>query len=270
MQTQQSIALRQILEQGYALLSLNDEQADRLAGALDAGRRFFTLPADRKARYASTDMNHGYRPLGREFSITPQRPDLNECFTIWHDRLDLIPHSADLPELTEAWRRWRDSLVELVDGVLAELARHFGSDRSPAFRSASYLQMNAYTESSSRDRDLLQDPHEDGHMITIQHATAPGLEVVVDGVGRPVLTGPRQVLVMPGSVLTDLSGGRVPPLYHQVRNHEHTGRISLMYFVNPSLREPVYSWLDETGKVDLREKVRSNPSMFGLADVPIL
>ncbi|MFG2109681.1 2OG-Fe(II) oxygenase family protein [Micromonospora chersina] len=269
-QSQQSIAFQQILDRGYALLDLNDEQADRLARALDTGRAFFALPANRKTQHASADMNHGYRPLGREFSITPDRPDLNECFTIWHDRLDLIPHSADLPELTEAWGRWRESLVEMVDGILAELARHFGSDRSPDFRSASYLQMNAYTESFSQDRDLLQDPHEDGHMITIQHATAPGLEVVVDGVGRPVATDPRQVLVMPGSVLTDLSGGRISPLYHQVRNHQHTGRISLMYFVNPSLREPVYSWLDEAGTVDLREKVRSNPSMFGLADVPAL
>ncbi|MET7808447.1 2OG-Fe(II) oxygenase family protein [Micromonospora chersina] len=130
--------------------------------------------------------------------------------------------------------------------------------------------MNAYTDSFSQHRDLLQDPHEDGHLITIQHATAPGLEVVVDGVGRPVATDPRQVLVMPGSVLTDLSGGRISPLYHQVRNCHHAGRIFLMYLVNPSLREPVYSWLDEAGTVDLREKVRSNPSMFGLTDVPAL
>ncbi|MET7808448.1 2-oxoglutarate and iron-dependent oxygenase domain-containing protein [Micromonospora chersina] len=122
-----------ILDRGYALLELNDEQADRLARALGAGRAFFALPADRKTQHASADMNHGYRPLGREFSITPDRPDLNECFTIWHDRLDLIPRSADLPELTEAWGRWRDSLVEMVDGSLRSLPGTSAAIAAPTF-----------------------------------------------------------------------------------------------------------------------------------------
>ena len=30
------------------------------------------------------------------------------------------------------------------------------------------------------ERDLLQDKHEDGHMVTVLHATAPGLEIYVD------------------------------------------------------------------------------------------
>ncbi|MBB4928328.1 isopenicillin N synthase-like dioxygenase [Kitasatospora kifunensis] len=122
------------------------------------------------------------------------------------------------------------------------------------------------------DRDLLQDKHEDGHLVTVIHTTAPGLELWLDGEARPMQTAADEVILMPGSVFTDLSGGRVPALYHQVRNLRLADRTALMYFVNPELTEPVYSWAAEPGQtpVDLRDKIRSNPAMFGLPDVPTL
>jgi hypothetical protein len=45
-----------------------------------------------------------------------------------------------------------------------------------------------------------------------------------------------ELLVLPGSLLTLLTGGVVPPLYHRVRNNRQIKiRQSLLYFVNPSL-----------------------------------
>lgn len=77
---------------------------------------------------------------------------------------------------------------------------------------------------------------------------------------------------MPGSVLTDLTGGKIAPLYHRVRNHRLAGRLSLMYFVNPEVAEPLYPWVGsaEELRTDLRERVMSRPAMFGLPDVPVL
>jgi isopenicillin N synthase-like dioxygenase len=119
---------------------------------------------------------------------------------------------------------------------------------------------------------LLQDIHEDGHMVTLHYASDPGLEVRLNGAIRPMVMPRETLLLMPGSVMTALTNAAVPPLYHQVRNLHLMDRVSLMYFVNPTLDKPVYAWSAAPGEaaVDLRDTIRRNPSTFGLADVPVL
>jgi len=259
-------ATRDILETGFAVVTLPEDHAEVMAAALDAGRAFFAKPQDDKARYGSDDNNYGYRPLGVEYSATPDRPDLNDCFAMWSNRLDLIPNSEELSEFTDALLSWRDLGGALVAGVLDSLAAHFGAATAPTFSAASNLQLNNYCDSTS-DRELLQDKHEDGHMITAIHATLPGLERFVGDVATSATTADNELILMPGSLLTRLSGGEIPPLYHQVRNLRVVGRMSLMYFVNPELYEPVMTWRSENGEppVDLREIARANPLPFGLA-----
>ena len=134
--------------------------------------------------------------------------------------------------------------------ILDEVARTFGAEAAPSFEKASYLQIN-YCLPTPAERDLLQDKHEDGHMVTVLHATAPGLEIypgrALDEV-KPMLPGPDEIVIMPGSVLTALSGGKIQPLYHQVRNHGLDDRQSLMYFVNPEIDEPLFGWIDVAGR----------------------
>jgi isopenicillin N synthase-like dioxygenase len=198
---------------------------------------------------------------------------MNECFTLWASRLDLIPNAQDIPGLTGSFLSWRDSLAPLVQAILDEVARNFGVDGAPAFEKASYLQIN-YCLPTPPERDLLQDKHEDGHMVTVLHATAPGLELYVNDDVLPMLPAADEIVIMPGSVLTALSGGKIQPLYHQVRNHclGAGERQSIMYFVNPEIDEPLYSWLDspEGERVDIREHVQNAPSMFGLPPVEAL
>ncbi|MER7848577.1 2OG-Fe(II) oxygenase family protein [Kitasatospora sp. NPDC096077] len=260
-----------LLRDGYARITLRDGEERLLHRVLGESRVFFGRTVEEKSRYATADFNFGYRPLGREFSISADRPDLNDCFTLWHDRLDLIPNAAEIPDLTDAMLAWRGHLAGLVADTVGEVAARLGGRKAPTFETASYLQLNNYAATGS-DRDLLQDKHEDGHMVTVIHATAPGLELFLDGDPRPVVTGPDEVILMPGSVLTDLTGGRVPALYHQVRNLRLPERTALMYFVNPDLAEPVHAWTEEPGteRVDLRERIRNNPGMFGLPMVPAL
>lgn len=263
-------AVAEICDQGFAKVVLESTERIVLAAAFDAGGEFFARPREAKARHISVDLNHGFRPLGKEYSVSADRPDLNECFVVWGDRIDLIPAAEDLGNLLEAWSAYRTMLGELVESVVGGLAERFGGGRAPDFRSASYLQMNGYTDPNIR-RDLLQDLHEDGHMITVHYANAPGLEVRLDGEIRPFACDPGTLVLMPGSVLTDLTSGGVDPLYHQVRNHRISGRSALMYFVNPNLDLPVHPWNDVNGaSVDLRERIRTNPSAFGLVDVPVL
>lgn len=268
-------AARDILDHGYCVVRLSDVDAKNLHNAVDTAVEFFQRPLADKEAHGSTDHNYGYRPFGIEYSRVPERPDMNECFTVWASRLDLIPDAQDIPELTEAFLDWRDSLAPLVKGIVDEVARSFGAPAGPDFEKASYLQIN-YCLPAPAERDLLQDKHEDGHMVTVLHATAPGLEIYADGFDsdrvQPTLPAADEVVIMPGSVLTALSSGAIEPLYHQVRNHGLDDRQSIMYFVNPEIDEPLYGWVDTADgeRVDIREHVQNAPSMFGLPPVEAL
>ena len=266
-------AARDILDQGYAVVKLDDVDAFNLHNAISTAVKFFERPLEDKAAHGSTDHNYGYRPFGVEYSISPDRPDMNECFTVWASRLDLIPNAGDIDDLTGAFLSWRDSLAPIVKAILDEVAQSFGAEGAPAFEKASYLQIN-YCLPTPAERDLLQDKHEDGHMVTVLHATAPGLEIYTNDEIKPMLPAKDEIVIMPGSVLTALSGGKIEPLYHQVRNHclGEGERQSIMYFVNPEIDEPLYGWLDSSDgeRVDIREHVQNAPSMFGLPPVEAL
>lgn len=264
-------AARDIVDQGYAVVQLGDVDAGRLQDALSTACRFFERSLEDKLAHGSTDHNYGYRPFGIEYSITPDRPDMNECFTVWSSRLDLIPNAGDIGDLTGAFLGWRDSLAPLVAAILDEVARTFHAGHAPEFEKASYLQIN-YCLPTPPERDLLQDRHEDGHMVTVLHSTAPGLEIFVNDEVKSMLPGPDEIVIMPGSVLTALSGGKIAPLYHQVRNHGLDDRQSLMYFVNPEVEAPLFSWVDspDGSRVDIREHVQNAPTMFGLPPVEAL
>ena len=264
-------AASEIIDQGYTVVKLADIDAANLRNALATANRFFERPLEEKIAHGSKDHNYGYRPFGIEYSMSPDRPDMNECFTVWSSRLDLIPDAEGIQDVTDSFLRWRDSLVPLVQAVLDEVAKSFSAGQAPEFEKASYLQMN-YCLPTPPERDLLQDKHEDGHMVTVLHATAPGLEIYVNDEVQPMLPAADEVVIMPGSVLTALSGGKIPPLYHQVRNHGLDDRQSLMYFVNPEVEAPLYAWIDtpDGKREDIREHVQNAPTMFGLPPVEAL
>lgn len=266
-----SAAARDIIENGYAVVKLADLDASRLTSAIATAVDFFQRPEEDKLKHGSDDHNYGYRPFGIEYSITPDRPDMNECFTLWSSRLDLIPNSSDIVELTESFLGWRDSLAPLVGAILDEVAKKFGADAAPAFERASYLQIN-YCLPAPPERELLQDRHEDGHMLTVLHSTAPGLEIYVEDELKAMLPDADEIVIMPGSVLTALTAGKIAPLYHQVRNHGLAERQSLMYFVNPELTAPLFGWIDSPDGIreDIREHVKNAPTMFGLPQVETL
>jgi isopenicillin N synthase-like dioxygenase len=265
-------AASDIVATGYAVVQLSDLDADRLQNAIATANRFFERPLEEKMAHGSTDHNYGYRPFGIEYSITPDRPDMNECFTLWSSRLDLIPNAGDIADLNQSFLDWRDSLAPLVGAVLDEVARGFDNAVAPEFEKASYLQIN-YCLLTPPERDLLQDKHEDGHMVTVLHANGAGLEIFLGEEPTPMLPAADEIVIMPGSVLTALSGGVIPPLYHQVRNHGLGDRQSLMYFVNPEVDEPLFSWVepaDGSERADIRAHVQNAPSMFGLPPVEAL
>jgi isopenicillin N synthase-like dioxygenase len=252
-------ASEEIFSRGYACVRLSVEEVAYLEKIVNEAKAFFALPIQQRMRYAHPQANLGYRNLGHEYP-SAGRPDWNECFTLWSDRTDFIPCADEIPTLTMALIDWRSSISSLAADLLDRIGRHFGAADVPISTDTSFLQVNSYSLGPT-ERDLLQDPHEDGYLITIIHATGPGLEISLKG-GKfaPVQTASDEILIMPGEILDDLTGRRVRALGHQVRNLNLVDRLSVMYFVGPDLSRPLYEWPNdalETQNVDLRPRIRS-------------
>jgi len=231
---------------------------------------FFARSPAEKRRFAYPAWVEGYRELGPEYSQVPERPDLTESFSIWHrnrTRPQLDDWAAACP-LHPALRHASAMLGDLVRDLFAAMAEYWGPADAPELRflNGTWTQLNHY-EPARHTRDLLQDPHEDGHLITFVLTNAPGLEIEVDGEFVPAGIGRDELLVMPSSLLSLMTGYRVKPLYHQVRNTYRTDpRSSLLYFVNPEIDQQLAPWIvnESNQGIDIVERANAGPTQFGL------
>jgi isopenicillin N synthase-like dioxygenase len=267
--TRADVIVDDLLRQGYSRIPLSAAEARTLAHVLAEGGRFFAQETTELKRFSGSSTNHGYRAFGDEYSVSPDRPDQNDSFSLWADDRTTIPDADEIAPFLDALHDWREVLLPMAAEIFTALAGRYDSPESISFARAAYLQLNNYKLASS-DIDFLQDQHEDGHLVTFINTTAPGLEIRDTPAGfSPVTTVPNEVLVMPGSVLTAMTGGQVQPLYHRVRNHGIIGRKSLMYFVNPQLDIPLEPWLrnDTNADIDVIEWARTAPGMFGLPEI---
>ena len=258
-----------VLADGYAQVELDSDGAAAVAGVLREARRFFTMSADRKLRHGSPDFNYGFRPQGRQYSVTPDRPDLNESFTYWASSPELVPEHGAIDWFLSALETYRSYVARVVHETLDGIAARLGAVGGLPFEGTSYLEVNWYP--TGQERDLLQDRHEDGHLLTVATSTGPGLEIEVGGrmVGVDLRDG---LLLMPGSLLTDMTGGAVAPLFHQVRTHRLPSRLTVLYLVNPPLDREVRPFVVNEGNADLdiALRARTNGAMFGLPEAPAL
>ncbi|MCX4784007.1 hypothetical protein [Streptomyces sp. NBC_01264] len=262
---------RDLLDRGHATIPLPAADAEALAELRTHAARFFSQDEETKLRHGSGDFNFGYRPYGRQYSVSPERPDMNSSFTYWANDPARVPgHEADsvAPFLKALGAYWRVA-ADAADQVLTGLADHFGYRDDLQFRTSSYLEINWYLREP--ERDLLQDRHEDGHLFTLATSDGPGLEIETDGEMKQAAVGDGRLLVMPGSVLTAMTAGRIPPLYHQVRNHQLERRITTLFLVNPRLDRNISPYTTEGGEaVDVAALARTSGSMFGLPPAPVL
>jgi len=259
-------------QQGYAIIKLDPAALDGLNAVERQAKQFFAQTAAFKHRFAVPSCVEGYREIGPEYSLVPERPDLTESFSFWYRnrrRTDILAWRPSCP-LHEIMHRTADILTTVVTDLFAAMAASWaqaGQQTPPLrFQEASYLQVNYY-EPVLHSRDLLQDPHEDGHLITLVRATEPGLEIKVNGRFDAIHLAADEMIIMPGSLLTLMTGDIVPPLFHQVRNSlRQTARYSQMFFVNPELTQKLAPWIRNASNehIDIIEYANSAPQQFGL------
>ena len=259
----------QLEQQGFLRIPITGELRLAIDRTFTLANEFFARPAADKHRYAFPAWVEGYRELGPEYAQVPERPDLTESFSAWNRnrvRPELEAWQAGCP-LHGAMRDASAMLSELVRGLFAAMVEHWNPGAPELrFYNATYIQLNYYQPARHR-RNLLQDPHEDGHLVTLVGTNAPGLEIEVDGKFVPADVGENELLLMPGSVLSLMTGYRVKPLYHQVRNSRRTDpRSSLLYFVNPEIDQQLAPWIanESNAGIDIIERANSAPKQFGM------
>jgi isopenicillin N synthase-like dioxygenase len=259
-----------LLERGYGVVELADDSFAALRALIETSQAFFARSQVDKLLHTTPDGNYGYRPMGQEYSLIPERPDLVESFSLWSQRIDMVPRSTEIGELVRALLDWRTVAVEMTRSILSAVATSLRAE-PPTFERSSQVQVNNCLSTQS-DRALIHDRHEDGHIITLLHPTGAGLELFPLGRALEPDIGPSELLVIPGSTLTDLTGGLIEPLEHRVRNLGLSSRQAVMYFVNPELSDPIFPWVGSASdrRIDLRETIRSRPASYGLPDVPLL
>jgi isopenicillin N synthase-like dioxygenase len=79
--------------------------------------------------------------------------------------------------------------------------------------------------------------------------------------------GADEMLIMPGSLLTLMTGGAIPPLFHQVKNSRRQDpRYSMMFFVNPEGNQVLEPWIrnESNRDADVIAEANALPLKFGL------
>jgi isopenicillin N synthase-like dioxygenase len=248
---------------GYARVQLSPGGIAALSDLRVAAAGFFARDESWKREHGDEPGLFGFRPYGMQFSDDPSLKDECESFAYWADRMELIPRHEDLSEFAAALSSYWAVAAELTAGVLAGLAAHYGYQTVLDTGPASYVEINSYGQPT--DRDFLQTRHEDGHLITLVVPNKRGLEVEIDGEMCPEQAGPGEVLIMPGSLLTSMTGGEIPPLYHRVRNFRDPGRLTVLFFVNTPFHGQVgpYVLNDTNAGVDMAALAREKCTLFG-------
>jgi isopenicillin N synthase-like dioxygenase len=246
-------AAESLIVRGFALLCDDGELLPMVRDVFLMGRGFFAQGLEAKLSAADSLRLEGYRPMGAEYSQTLEHPDLCESFSVWR-------WNATAPEVS----RWSTgnglhaalslalpAYARIANGVLEALRRRL-NPQGHTFDAAeaSYLQVNHYRPREFA-REFLQEIHEDGHVLTIHTASGPGLEISSGGGFIPIDTADDELLLLPGTLLTLLTGGAIAPLFHRVRNHRDAVRQSLLYFVNPSVASETRPWIESDCNRDI-------------------
>jgi isopenicillin N synthase-like dioxygenase len=240
--------------------------ASVLAELLREGRAFFEGPrSERESVGCLPKTVTGWRPIGVEYSQSPDRPDMNEtfCFRASDDTGGLVESA-----LMKACRAAQRVLDAVSTSVLSSIAVEMGLDVPVVTTNfESWLQMN-WSRPAAVKREFIQEPHEDGHLITLLMADARGLEVLEEETGwRGVLPSPENLICFPGECGALLTADAIRPTMHRVVAHPDVeSRLSVAYFVNPNLDQVLNPWVDSprNAGVDLLLWGQQNPARFGL------
>lgn len=255
-------------DRGYLLLDLAPQTATQIKAVFSTGVQFFRSSPSEKHRNGLPD-DFGYRPIGIEYSTTPDQPDMAESFSVCA-RMDASQLSSPLARLLYSkMLEVFDVFERTLEAIATDLQKSLNPNsafRQGAFRQWSRLQLN-YSRPAELTTSFINETHEDGDFLTIACSTAPGLELSPgQGAFIPKETRLGQALVLPGEIAWLLSGGLIRPCWHRVRTEANElERMALLFFgdLDPRLCQP---WVhnEVNAHVNIGDRVLKSVGRFGL------
>ena len=244
-------------EFGFVIVEGHGIPPDLIRASYEKVKIFFELPADKKLQYtpAGGAGQRGYTGFGKEHAKNSNKGDLKE---FWHVGRE---HYAN-PQMQSIYPQnvWPDTAVAgFKDNLLALYTRLEGFAGTLLEATSLYLGLDSYllpnmiTDGNSILRALHYPPlasehfksgavraaaHEDINFITILcEATDSGLELLTrEGKWLSVESGPGQMVVDSGDMLSRISNNVIPSTTHRVvnpPNAKNTPRYSMPFFVHP-------------------------------------
>jgi isopenicillin N synthase-like dioxygenase len=224
-----------------------------IRGTYDLWKRFFELPDEVKRKYAGVEGGaRGYTPFGVEHAKDNPLPDLKEFWHVGQEPPEGHPFRkeypanvwpAEIPEIQEPTLRLYSSLERVAENLLRALAEYFEMPRD-SFSSMmdvgnSILRILHYPPVKPEYAPAVRAAaHEDINLITLLcEATDSGLEILTrDGEWMAVETGPGQIVVDAGDMLSRFTNEVIPATTHRVVNPAENAardRYSMPFFVHP-------------------------------------
>lgn len=138
---------------------------------------FESVESSQKQEFSFESETDGFLPFGLEYVDSPARPDLCERFCYWQARHQVHQKfSVAGTEFYNAVSAYELAINTLAQDLLDAICQNLGGSAQAAVRNNSYLQFCVYKPDYRRtDREYLQDPHEDGHLLSFIKPTLPGL-----------------------------------------------------------------------------------------------
>lgn len=240
-------------EYGFVVLTEHSVEQQLIDQAYGLVREFFSLPLDKKMRYAgNTGGQRGYTAFKTEHAKNSSHPDLKE---FWHVGRELPANSAYAgiypenlwPAEIEGFKSAALSLYQGLDVVANTLLEALGQalDLPRDYFSKmvkdgnSILRMIHYPPTQYQDTasSIRSAAHEDINLITmLVGATDSGLELLDrDGTWLPVQSTPGQIVVDTGDMMARITNDLLPATTHRVVNpaNEKSERFSMPFFIHP-------------------------------------
>ena len=240
---------------GFFYLTDHGVAAATTRGLIDAARRFFALPLERRmdpALLISPEHSRGYQPVGARFYPDTAGPDRMEAFKY---QRELPPDDPDIlagdriqqpnkwPEDLPGWRETLLGYFDAVDGVAANLLRAFAlaldleEDYFLGFYAKPLTQVSLlhYPPAPPTEGLYGNRPHLDETAFTIVlQGEVSGLEVRAQS-GRWATVPPvdGSFVINIGDYMARWTNDRYRSTLHRVVNRTGAERYSVPYFAIP-------------------------------------
>lgn len=245
---------RGLVELGFLNVADHGIEGELVSRVYDRWRELFELPDEVKRRYrVGEGGERGYTPFGVEHAKGRTQADLKEFWHVGqvppdgHPLASVYPENV-WPEEVDAIREPTLELYRRLEAtamvILEALADYFDLPKSTfsslAEHGNSILRVIRYppVPEDVEPGAVRAAEHEDINLITLlPEATDSGLEILTrEGEWMPVVSGPGQIVVDAGDMLSRVTNEVVPATTHRVVNPQGPSarreRYSMPFFVH--------------------------------------